>query len=179
MVRILSSEASPVNTALDDDAGPVLIRCILASSSDDFRSNEGSSTYEPSTQGKLPNLVGPIDTSPDSRRDEAQLLDEEAVFSQYLRSPSLTCSDVQNISDSIIKNSINLPLPYINPEGACLLPQTHRFTESISHDRVKSRGNLKSPGPRTTLRLHPPKPSPRPTIMLRLGQPRRDASRKI
>ena len=81
-IRILSSEASPSNTTVNDDTELGLIKYISASFSDDFRSNEGSPTCEPGIQGTLPDLDRPIDTSPitDSRRDQAQLLDEEAVF---------------------------------------------------------------------------------------------------
>lgn len=179
--RITPSEVSLVDTAFDDDAMPELTYSDSTSSSeiDNFQSIDDFSTDESSSQTELPDLFELSNNTSiiQPSRNEAPLLNEETVFSQYLRSPSPECFNTQVISHNV-EDHVNIPPQRVSPTKACLLPEDHQFTEPISCHRVNSQGDPKiSTKPRITLRLHPPKSSPKPKLTLKLSQPKGNPAR--
>ncbi|KAL6713000.1 hypothetical protein ACLMJK_009396 [Lecanora helva] len=173
---ITPSEVSLVDTAFDDDAIPELSHSDSAPSSeiDNFQSIDDFSTDKPNFQTELPDLFELVNDPSiiQPSQIEALLLSEETVFSQYLRSPSPEGSDTQIISHNV-KDSVNVPPHCISPPDACLLPEDHQSTESISRHPVNSKGDPKiSTKPRITLRLNPPKSSRKPKLTLKLSQPK-------
>lgn len=106
------------------------------SETDNFQSIDNFSTNESRFQTELPDLLelfnDPSIIQPSG--NEAPLLNEETVFSQYLRTPSPECSDTQVIRHNI-EDSVNVSPQCISPTDACLLPEDCQFTESISRHR--------------------------------------------
>ena len=125
---IILSEVSLVDIAFDDDTIPELTHSDSTSSSeiDNFQSIDDFSTDEPNFQIELPDLFELVNDPSiiQPSQNEAPLLNEETVFSQYLRSPSPECSDTQVISHNV-KDSVNIPPQCISPPDACLLPEDH------------------------------------------------------
>jgi len=98
--------------------------------------------------------------------------DEDALFSQYLRSRSPSCSSVKGNNDDTRDGSIHFS-PTGNTSNICLFA-SEALPDSTDHNSIESRSAPpKVRKPRITLRLRQPVPRPKPKVSLRLSQPKR------
>ena len=175
--HVIMSEVSLVDIASDKDEVPELTYSNSTPSSDkgDFRSIDDFAIDDSGRQTELPDLFELINKPSIGPKDyQAQSLDEETIFSQYLRSPSPVYPDTPAISNDV-EDSVKPPPQFINLADVRLPPEDHYSNESLSRDGVSSRENQKSSSkPRITLRINPPKPLNKPKLMLKLSQPKKN-----
>ncbi|KAL9126165.1 MAG: hypothetical protein Q9217_004745 [Psora testacea] len=145
--HITLSEVSLIDIASDKDKDevPQLTYSNSTPSLDagNFQSIDDFATDDSDCQTELPGLFELINEPPiGSNEYGAQSLDEDAIFSQYLRSPSPTCSNVPVISNNV-EDCIKLLPQFINLADVYLPLEDHLSIKSVSPDYVKSRESQK------------------------------------
>lgn len=164
-----ASEVASMDLNTDDDSLPELTREITSSpdSQDTHLLDDFSQCENPSPLGPSP--------EPQVDQDKVQMLDDAALFSELLRSPSPTLSHtgVEYAKDDL---QTRIPPQYISPADVC--PSTERDpllahlpAEAVldfQHENVRTKKK-----PRVTLHVRPRNAAPKRKVSLRLKPPKK------
>jgi len=163
------SEVSFLDSRFDDDLLPELSLNLSTSPSD---SDEPSSLAGIQPNGNLSTTS--LMEGLGSKGVNGEVSDDDALFAQYLRSPSpaYTCAEDDR---GQISNQNSIPSPNIAPRDICLTTRREPRQAGLLDDGVsKSKTNqVQAKKLRTTLRVHHPKPAPKPQVYLRLSKPKK------
>lgn len=136
--------------------------------SDDFYLIED---FDPGKTIHQKEISDKAERSIDSGEKKDPVADDDALFSQYLRSRSPSCSSVKGINDDTRDGSIH-STPAGNTSNICLFAP-EALPDPTDHNSIEPRsGAPKVRKPRITLRLRQPVPRPKPKVSLRLSQPK-------
>ena len=170
-----ASEVAFLDLTADDEVLPELTHetSSLSPDGEEVHLPDGFSQYEYTpTTGLLP--------GPDLGPEKVQTLTDDALFSEFLRSPSpaVVPSGVDGGNDDF---QISAPPQTINPADVCLASgSVHRLTDVAADDVLDLRH--KTPQgkgkPRVTLHVRPNKSVSKPRVSLRLIPPKEASQRK-
>ena len=160
-----------VDLTADDDMLPELSHGIssLSPKTDETHSLDSFSQQE----NVLPtSLIG----EPELDLDKVQMLADDALFSEFLRSPSPPlCHIGVDLGQDNLRTSI--PSETIVPADVCLSPERDPHLADLAPERVPDvkHKNLETKRPRMTFHVHPTKVASKPKVSLRLNPPKRAA----
>ena len=162
-VSLKLSGVSLMNALFDDDLLPELSlnQSTLSPVSDE--------TYL--LDSRLYDNISPIYLMEElaSKPGNAPTSDDKALFSQYLRSPSLPYQAEDD--GSTLGTHTNLRPPTITPKDIYFSAERKGPTdEAASQSKTHQ---IQAKKPRITLRVHPLKPAPTPQVHLRLSRPKK------
>ena len=162
------SEVSLLDTTFDDDVLPELSLYHSTSSpdTDETYSLDGVGPYGNISPTRLLEEL-------ESNTGKAQNLDDDALFSQYLRSRSPSYFSAKGIGGN--DNDGGIYLQTVTPGTICLSTEEDlHAVDSIDQNTAKPKSiPVNTSKPRIILRICQPKPPPKPKLLLRLSQPKR------
>lgn len=166
-VSLNSFEISFMDTNIDDDVLPEL---SFDQSTPSANTDETCSLDGVSPQGNIsyPHTLEELEAN------MAQTLNDYALCSQFLRSPSPPNSHKEGDSGAI-DNQISLTQQTINPRDICLVTERDpHLAELIDENASKlETDHMQTKKPRITLLVRHPNPAPKPKVSLRLSQPKK------
>lgn len=163
------SEVAFMDLTTDNDLLPDLTHEIsLSPDSEDTHSLDGFSQHE----NTLPTCLLP---GPNLDQDKVQMLDDDALFSAFLRSPSpsLSHTDVEYGQDDL---QTSVPPQTIVPADVCLSTERDPHLADLAAEDVldfKHRSVQTKKKPCVTLHVHPTKAASKPKVSLRLNPPKK------
>ena len=116
------------------------------------------------------NLIG----EPELDQDKVQMLADDALFSEFLRSPSLSiCHIGADHGTDDLRTSI--PPQTLVPTDVCLSPERDPHLANLATELVLDvkHKNIQTKRPYVTLHVRPTKTASKPKVSLRLNPPKR------
>ena len=163
------SEVAFMDLTADNDMLPELTHEIssLSPDSEETHSLDGFSQHE----NTLPTSLLP---GPELDPDKVQVLADDALFSEFLRSPSpsLSQTGVDYGKDDL---RTSMPPQTIVPADVCRSPERDPHLADLAAERVPDvkHKNIQTKKPCVTLHVRPTKPASQRKVSLRLNPPKR------